>query len=86
MISFILNYRILRQEIIRNISINLDLDELKSGIESPAKVISIRRLNRKITSKNDAGNYSTEYVPSKSVVLSFQDQILPKYIFIFNVR
>lgn len=86
MISFILNYRILRQEIIRNISINLDLDELKSGIESPAKVISIRRLNRKITSKNDAGNYFTEYVPSKSVVLSFQDQILPKYIFIFNVR
>lgn len=86
MISFIPNYRIFRQGIIRNIPIDLDLEELKSGIDSPANVIAIRRLNRRISSKNDSGNNTVEFVPSKSIILNFQNQILSKYIFIFNVR
>lgn len=85
-ICFIPNYRIFRQGIIRNIPTDIELAELKSGIDSTIEVIELRRLNRKITTKNDSDETTTEFVPAKSIVLNFLNQALPKHIYIFSVR
>lgn len=85
-ICFIPNYRIFRQSIIRNIPTDIDLAELKSGIVSPVEVIELRRLNQRITTKNDSGNTTTEFIPAKLIVLNFLNQVLPKYVYIFLVR
>lgn len=86
MLCYIPNFRIFRQGIIRNIPTDLSVDEIKNEIDSPARVLNIRRLNRKITNHSEDGTSSSSYVPARSLAISFADQILPKYIFIFSVR
>lgn len=47
---------------------------------------TLQSLNRRIITKNDSGNAITEFVPAKSIVLNFLNQVLPKYVYIFSVR
>ncbi|XP_067213037.1 uncharacterized protein [Linepithema humile] len=86
MSCFIPNYRIFRQGIIRNIPTDIDLEDLKTGIDCPTEITALRRLNRRVSIEDESGGKSTQFVPARTIVISFLNQILPKYIYIFGVR
>jgi len=85
-ICYIPNYRIYRQGVIKGVPVDISAEELRPGIATPVEITAIHRLNHKITIINEKIEKETKIVPSSSVVLSFLNQILPKYIMIFSVR
>lgn len=82
LIAYIPSFRTSRQGIIRNVPLDLSVDDIKSGLVSSFEVASVRRLNRKILSEDS----SSSFIPSKSVSISFKDQRLPNYIYLYMVR
>lgn len=92
MIAFIPPSRISRKGIIRNVPLDLTDQNILMNIKSPINVISINRLNRKVS--NNPSNVREEnntsasvpvYTPSFSVMVTFEGQKLPKYITMFYV-
>ncbi|XP_067209397.1 uncharacterized protein [Linepithema humile] len=86
MTCFIPNYRVFRQGIIRNIPTDIELEELKTRIDCPTEITALRRLNRRVSIEDESGGKSTQFVPARTIVIFFLNQILPKYIYIFGVR
>lgn len=80
--AFIPISRTYRNGIIRGVPLELSEEEIKEGIQSPYTITSIRRLNRRSSSED----YPPKYSPSKTILISFKEQSLPKYIFFYMVR
>lgn len=75
-------YHITRMGILQQVPLEWTLEELVLGLQSPENcgpVIRARRLNRKIMRDG-----KTDWVPSSSVVLTFQGQNLPNHIYCYN--
>lgn len=82
---YIPKYLVYRQGILRNIEIEYDENYLKSRIQPhdfhcKFSVISVTRLKRKII-ENDF----VKYDPTKSVLVNFRSQTLPKYVVLNKV-
>lgn len=72
-------YNISRMGVIRNIPVDLSMEDLVSTMEvseGSGKVLKARRLNRK---KMVDG--TPEWVPTQSVVVTFEGQRLPQYVY-----
>ncbi|XP_061704585.1 uncharacterized protein LOC133515951 [Cydia pomonella] len=82
--KFIPSYHITKTGIARNIPTDFSNDDLPNLIRTPygcGKVVKARRLNFK--KRNQADN-TTQWAPSETVVLTFDGQILPDKVFLFN--
>lgn len=75
------SFRVIRSGIIKDIPTDFSPEDLVASIESSAKILSATRLNRKI--RNEQGS---SLVPSRSVLVKFEGQILPSAVSIFKVR
>lgn len=75
-------YHITRMGIVRHIPIDWSMEELVTGLEYPSNcgvAIKARRLNRKVFAEN-----MPIWVPTETVVITFQGQTLPKNVYCFN--
>lgn len=75
-------YNFCRMGLVRGIPTDLSMAEFAESIEVPTGcgiVLKARRLNRK-----DRSNGSTSWIPTNSVVLTFQGQRLPDNIYSFH--
>lgn len=81
-------YHVSRMGVVRDIPTEWSLEELVEGMHFPSglesefsgRVIKARRLSRKI----HRDGQPPEWIPSKTVVLTFHSQALPEKIFVYN--
>lgn len=71
----------MRVGIIRGIPTDIEIDDLASSLEASAKILSIQRLNRKIKIEGE-----TKFVPSKTILVKFEGQLLPSVVSLFKIR
>lgn len=73
-------YNVTRMGLIRNVPTDLSMEEFAEAASNPvgAKILKARRLNRK---NIDEGKVT--WVPTQTVVVTFQGQILPSRVFLF---
>ncbi|XP_072766275.1 uncharacterized protein [Anoplolepis gracilipes] len=97
LIAIIPPFRTSRKGVIRNMLLDLSEEHILNGVRSPIKIISARRLNRKVSNHNkrssqdqnlnNADSSSEDILtPSYSVVLTFEGQKFPSYITLFYVN
>jgi len=79
--AFIPGYRTIRSGIIKDIPQYYNKTDLLEFLDSPFKVVEVKRLNRRIRVEGE-----TKYIPSRTVYLKFAGQILPKYVFLCQNR
>ncbi|KYN29445.1 hypothetical protein ALC57_01112 [Trachymyrmex cornetzi] len=80
--AFIPAFRVIREGVIQDEPVELELEYIHRHIETPtAKILDIHRLNRRITI-----NGKSEYVPSKTLCIKFAGQALPRDVFLFKIR
>lgn len=60
---------------------DIEIDTLEKYLESPAKIIEIQRLNRRIRIDNDLKS-----VPSNSISIKFAGQSMPDFVYLFKLR
>jgi hypothetical protein len=80
-VASIPKFHITRNGIVRNIPSEWSMEELANSIECPdnIEVIRARRLNRKSIKEG-----SIEWIPTRTVVLTFQGQKLPERVYCFH--
>lgn len=83
-VAYIPTFNVSRQGIIRNVSLDISEEEFIRELESPFELAAYRRLNRK--NPNIISPDTPNYIPSKTLTLTFRGQSLPKYIFLYHVR
>ncbi|CAK9799229.1 Probable RNA-directed DNA polymerase from transposon X-element [Anthophora plagiata] len=80
--AFIPKFRIQRRGIIKNVDIDHDIQEVFKMSYSPCPIIHARRLNRRI--RNTETN-TTEWVPSETILVTFEGSVLPDSIKLYNL-
>ena len=82
---FLPKYRVERKGIVRHIPADIKEDDILEACKSdPGMAVSaVRRLNRR---NKFATSQEDKWIPSETVLLTFEGQNLPKNLFIFNVR
>lgn len=81
-IATIPTYNITRMGLVRNVPVDMSMEEFATSLEVPngcGFVVKARRLNRK---SNDEGKVT--WIPTQSVVLTFRGQVLPQRVFSFH--
>lgn len=81
LVASVPSYNVTRIGLVRGIPCDWSMSEFAEAVELPencGKILKLRRLNRK--SSSDDG---TQWIPTQSVVVTFEGQILPKYIYCF---
>lgn len=68
--------------IVRNVDTSMEVEELQSVCNSSVDIINIVRLNRKVFS---GINGEPSYVPTNTILLTFEGIILPKYTNIYGL-
>lgn len=81
LIAFIPSYKTHRIGIIRDIPIEINLEDEIEYIETPSKIIEFNRFNKRISDNNE-----TKYVPSRTIKVIFEGSILPKEIYLYKMR
>jgi hypothetical protein len=86
LVADIPKYLLSRTGVVQDIPTDWTLEEVVEGIEYPVgfshvQIIKARRMSRKIRREGQP----PEWVPSKTVVLTFHSQILPEKIYLFNM-
>ncbi|EGI68857.1 hypothetical protein G5I_02435 [Acromyrmex echinatior] len=76
---FIPSFRVLRTGTIKRLDQSLSIDCIKENIRSPAKILDMQRLNRRMIINNQA-----TYIPSRTLCIKFAGQSLPSEIVLFN--
>jgi len=79
--AFVPLYRTIRSGIVRDIPQYLEEADILQFLDSPFKVIEVKRLNRRMKI-----NGEVKYISSRTVCLNFTGQILPKYVFLCRNR
>jgi len=77
--------RLLRRGLIKSIDENISEEEILENIESEFKVLKVKRLNRR-NRDPCRKEKDSKWVASKSVVLTFSDQILPNEVYMNRVK
>lgn len=78
--AFIPNHLLEKKGLIRGVDTFFDNDYLQENIISPAKVINIQRMHRKIVKDN-----KSVLVPKQSMIITFEGNVLPNEIIINSV-
>lgn len=85
LVASIFSFRVLRQGIVKDIALDFNVEDLLKEAESPAKIISAQRLNRRV--RDGAGGSSKfTLTPSKTILIKFEGQSLPSSISLFKIR
>lgn len=79
---FVPIHRQMRKGLIRGVSTDLPEKLILENIESKYKVCEVKRLNRRNKNFNDDGD---KWIPSESILLSFEGQDLPDKVIIFGL-
>ena len=77
-------HKLNRQAIIRGVPVEYAEEEILNYLQSFVPILGVRRLNRKVLSK-DAVN-KAELIPTRTILLTYNSQSLPSDVFIFLVR
>ena len=77
-------HKLNRQAIIRDVPLDFSEEEILNFLQSSIPILGVRRLNRKLLSK-DAAN-KAELLPTRTILLTFNGQSLPNDVFLFLVR
>lgn len=80
--AYIPRHLIERKGIIKGFDLDLDPSDLLIETGSPCKIKMARRLNKRIINK-DTGK--VEWIPSQTVLLTFEGTILPNFIKAYNL-
>ena len=80
---FLPNHRLQRRGIVRYIPTEFSEERIIQASKSSVKVVDARRLNMR---NKDATSKENKWIPSQTVLLTFEGQILPKDLYIFNVK
>ncbi|XP_076284695.1 uncharacterized protein LOC143211120 [Lasioglossum baleicum] len=80
--TFIPKYRICRKGLIKGFSTDCDLEDIQKYSDSPVPILNARRLNRKVSNPQTG---SGEWIPSETIVITFEGTILPDYIKLYNL-
>lgn len=78
--AYIPNHLLEKKGLIRGVDTRFDLQYLKDNIVSPAKIINLYRLHRKVEN-----NSKTELIPKQTVVITFEGNITPSAVYINSV-
>ncbi|XP_023317041.1 uncharacterized protein LOC111694182 [Trichogramma pretiosum] len=83
--AYVPGFRKSRKGIIRGIDVDFSEDEILEGVKglNTINILDVRRLISKVKNETDK---EKKWVPTRSVVLSFEGQNLPGYIYIWGVR
>lgn len=81
--TFVPVYKKFRQGIVKNIPVDISEQSILNACESPAKVMDVRRLNRRNTNSTSD---SDRWIPSKTILITFEGQMLPSEIIILKVN
>lgn len=81
--SYIPYNAIAKQGVIRNIPLEISEEEIKGNIKSHYEVLSVRRLNRRVQIE-EGGLTKINYVPSKTILLTFRSNKLPDKVYLFS--
>ena len=76
--AFIPNFRVIRLGIVRNIPLDILMEDLKEHAISSVPIINAKRFERK--------DQHGKFIPTSTVLLTFDDQTLPQEIKIFFNR
>lgn len=79
--AYIFSFRISRQGVIRNVSLDFTESTIKDEIDYPFKIFSVQRFNRKVT---DLATESVSYIASKSIAITFKGQNISKYLYLWS--
>ncbi|KAL6420986.1 hypothetical protein ACFW04_014032 [Cataglyphis niger] len=82
LIVYIPSYRVSRQGVIRNVLLDLTENNIEKEIDCPFGISSVQRLNRKII---DLSTRAMSYSPFKSIAITFKDQKISQYLYLFMV-
>ena len=77
-------HKLNRQAIIRDDPLDFSEEEILNYLQSSIPILGVRRLNRKLLSKDAANN--AELLPTRTILLIFNGQSLPNDVFLFLVR
>ncbi|KYN05833.1 hypothetical protein ALC62_03234 [Cyphomyrmex costatus] len=73
-------FRVMRTGVVKNVPVDISEETIVKEFTSQAKILSVRRLQRKV--KKDGKD---ELLPSLSVLVKFQGQVLPRAITFLHV-
>ena len=82
--AIIPTFSVTRMGLVRGVPVEWSMDDLVSSLDLPegcGHVIKARRLNRK---QFAPGSTTPQWIPTQSVVLTFQGQTLPQRVFCFH--
>lgn len=79
LMGFIPAHLVSCQGVVRHIHPSLQEEEILNNLQSPAKVLQIRRLNRRVTEDTGVASYK----PTASVIVTFEGTALPKKVCLF---
>lgn len=81
LLAYIPAHRLTRRGVIRNVDLNITDDELIQAIDSPVKVLDIRRMSKRVLNGHSWSSFHY-----KTCVLTFDSQNLPEYVSIYGMR
>lgn len=77
-------FRLGRKGLVKGIDTDITTQEIQNGVLSPYPVIGVERLNRK--NKFPSEDNNDTWIPSETVVLTFEGQCLPTEVWLCKVR
>ncbi|XP_029053727.1 uncharacterized protein LOC114881190 [Osmia bicornis bicornis] len=80
--AFIPYYRTEKRGLVKEIPSNASMEEIVHKSESPAKIVNAIRLNRKTY---DQENKKASWLPSETVLITFEGNTLPNHIKIYGI-
>lgn len=83
--AFIPSFRLVRRGLVKGIDEDIPEEEIKEHMESEFKVLNVMRLNKRNRDPNRQEN-DPKWLASKSVVITFSGQSLPREVFLHKIR
>lgn len=83
--TFIPSFRLIKRGIIKGIDEGIPEEEILENLESEFKVLRVRRLNKRNRDPNRQEN-DPKWSASKSVVITFAGQNLPRMVFLHKIK
>ncbi|XP_014205100.1 uncharacterized protein LOC106636999 [Copidosoma floridanum] len=81
--TFIPGFRKQRKAIARNIPTHLTVQQILEACKSEIKISSVSRFNRR---NRNPTSEEDKWIPSRSIIITFDGQTLPIEVYIFNVK
>ena len=81
-LSFIPRFRLEKKGILKGYSLDFDVEDLINQATSPCRILFAKRMNRRIT---DPATQEFKWIPSETVLVTFEGSTLPEYIQLYGL-